>query len=244
MKECSGCHQSKPTDQFYRQAAAKDGLNPQCKECINKRNRAYHELNRERMIEWRRRSSLRRWAKQHLGIEAEDYNNLLIRAAGCCEVCGRPERSMSTNGHSFMLALDHDHATMQVRGMLCRPCNTALGCVQDDPNLLHKLADYLEHPPGLPEPGSVSSEQRAAHAERDTFGQSKRPRTGWKQRPETRAKMSAALKGIPSKYKGVARSAEVRAKIRATNTGQKRSDEARANMRAARLRYLAAQKFV
>jgi hypothetical protein len=136
-----------------------------------------------------------------------------------------------------MLALDHDHATRQVRGMLCRPCNTALGCVQDDPALLRKLAEYLENPPGLPsEP--ISAEQRAAHLERDPFGQTLRPATGWKHSPETRAKIATAATGRPSPSKGQPRSAEVRARIAQTNLGQKRSEEARANMRAARQRYL------
>jgi len=118
----------------------------------------------------------------------------------------------------------------------------ALGCADDNPGLLRRLADYLENPPGLPAPGVVTAEQLAVHAKRDTFAQTKRPARGFKQSEETRAKIANSHLGIKSPYKGVPRSEEVRAKISATNTGKKRSDEARANMRAARLRYLARQE--
>lgn len=39
--------------------------------------------------------------------------------------------------------IDHDHATGQVRGILCRGCNNALGCVRDSPQTMLRLIDYL-----------------------------------------------------------------------------------------------------
>ena len=53
---------------------------------------------------------------------------------GACEACE------STEG----LCLDHDHATGQVRGTLCRKCNWALGLLHDDPARLYALAAYLD----------------------------------------------------------------------------------------------------
>lgn len=111
---------------------------------MNAYNRATAERNKDRYAEWRRAASRRQWAKRYLGLTDEDYETYLARADGLCEVCGRPEASVSRNGNRHKLALDHDHATMQFRGMLCRACNTALGCANDDPALLRKLADYLD----------------------------------------------------------------------------------------------------
>lgn len=242
MKECTQCHSVKPTGEFYRLTAQKSGLNPRCKVCVNENNRAYAAANSERSREWSRRRRLRSWAKKHLMLTDEQYEALLARADGRCEVCGREERTRSLNGHSFDLAIDHDHVTLVVRGMLCRQCNTALGCAQDDPALLRKLADYLENPFGLANP--VDFEERIGNrSQADTFRQSKRPARGWQHATDTRKKIAAAHEGKSSPFKGVPRSPEVIEKIRQSQVGKKRSEEARANMRAARLRYLSSRQF-
>lgn len=40
--------------------------------------------------------------------------------------------------------LDHDHASGAVRGLLCSACNTGMGLLGDNPNLLRIAAQYLE----------------------------------------------------------------------------------------------------
>jgi hypothetical protein len=54
-----------------------------------------------------------------------------------CEVCGRPPGK-------YALHFDHDHNTGRFRGWLCHGCNVALGMVNDDPERLRFLAQYLE----------------------------------------------------------------------------------------------------
>ena len=55
-----------------------------------------------------------------------------------CFICG-VELQLSKDVH-----LDHDHATDQVRGLLCRNCNLGLGSFKDSPELLRRAAFYLE----------------------------------------------------------------------------------------------------
>jgi ubiquitin len=222
VKECSECHQVKSLAEFYRQSSQSSGLNPKCKVCVNEYNRAYHEANRIAQNRWKRISAVRRWAKKTLGISPDQLWAIELRADGRCELCGRSDQTMSKNGNRYALALDHDHVDGKARAMLCRPCNTALGCAQDDPALLRRMANYLENPPPLPEPVALPARVR-------------------KHSPETRAKMAAAATGRSSLFKGQPRSEEVRRKISRSQLGKKRSEEARANMRAARLRYLETQ---
>jgi hypothetical protein len=43
-----------------------------------------------------------------------------------------------------MLSVDHNHATGEIRGLLCQACNHAIGKFKDKPELCRKAADYLE----------------------------------------------------------------------------------------------------
>jgi hypothetical protein len=144
LKRCAGCAQTKPVAEFYKASAQRDGLNSRCKPCVNEYNRAHAELNKEASNRWSRERSRRAWAKRYLGFERVQYEAALARADGRCEICGRLESTKSRNGTVYTLAFDHDHVSGKFRGMLCRPCNTALGCANEDPALLRKLADYLE----------------------------------------------------------------------------------------------------
>jgi len=60
---------------------------------------------------------------------------MLARQNGRCASCKiRPAET---------LCVDHCHRTGMVRGLLCRKCNTGLGCFNDSPALLHAAAAYL-----------------------------------------------------------------------------------------------------
>lgn len=72
------------------------------------------------------------------GITEADYDLTLDRQGGGCAICGRRECATKK-----ALAVDHDHVTGKVRGILCGSCNRALGLMKDSPDLLAKAAEYL-----------------------------------------------------------------------------------------------------
>lgn len=77
--------------------------------------------------------------KKQYGISAADYSSILGRQNGVCALCFKKD----PDGRD--LAVDHCHKSQKVRGLLCRPCNTALGLLNEDPELLARAAAYLLH---------------------------------------------------------------------------------------------------
>lgn len=70
-------------------------------------------------------------------INCEELNVILERASNCCEICQVP----FSDERRYMI--DHDHQTDQVRGVLCVPCNFALGMLDKQPNWVHAAQTYL-----------------------------------------------------------------------------------------------------
>lgn len=73
-------------------------------------------------------------------ISLEDYKKLLILQNEQCFLCGTNDPMGPTN----MFVVDHCHKTGKIRGLLCNHCNTGIGKLHDDPQLLRKAADYIE----------------------------------------------------------------------------------------------------
>lgn len=73
------------------------------------------------------------------GITLEQYNELLKKQGYRCWICRRHESEFKTK-----LAVDHNHRTKEVRGLLCTHCNRSVVGRHHDPELLRKAADYLE----------------------------------------------------------------------------------------------------
>jgi hypothetical protein len=77
--------------------------------------------------------------KYHFGITIEEYNRMFAGQGNACASC-----RTTTNGTSGRaLPVDHDHATGEIRGILCTACNQALGHVYDNIERLEGLAAYL-----------------------------------------------------------------------------------------------------
>ena len=75
------------------------------------------------------------------GLADGEYDRLYRFQGGVCAGCRR------STGAVRRLAVDHNHATGEVRGLLCKPCNRMVGWFRDDPLTFLRLAEYLEAPP-------------------------------------------------------------------------------------------------
>ena len=74
----------------------------------------------------------------------EDYDNLLAWQKGRCYICRRLPRSKR-------LAIDHDHRTNAVRGLLCASdewgCNHTLRMVLNSVGMAERLLEYVQRAP-------------------------------------------------------------------------------------------------
>ena len=115
--------------------------NQEHREQYNQNWKNYYERNAEA----RRRSVKSADLKKLYNMSIEDYDALLLKQNGVCAICGREERHKSpVDNARKALAVDHDHETGQVRGLLCASCNRGLGWFGEDAKVLRLAADYIE----------------------------------------------------------------------------------------------------
>jgi hypothetical protein len=71
-------------------------------------------------------------------LKWETYLELLRVQRNVCAICQKPFGSGSPP------CVDHDHTTGQVRGLLCRKCNTAIGSLQESSTNAERAALYFQ----------------------------------------------------------------------------------------------------
>lgn len=107
-----------------------------CSECLKGCVRAYERRNFREVDERRRAYHL----KKYYGIAPAEYEALLFAQQNSCAIC----RSTDPKDRWDRFHVDHDHRTGKVRGLLCGPCNTAIGKLKDSIPLLKAAIEYLQ----------------------------------------------------------------------------------------------------
>ncbi len=88
-------------------------------------------------MSWGKPSKRDRYLQSRYGIDEKEYERLLVLQHRVCAVCGRA-------GKTRRLAVDHNHKTKKVRGLLCPKCNWGIGWFREDTRVLRAAADYLD----------------------------------------------------------------------------------------------------
>lgn len=131
MKErkCYRCKQTKPLEEFYGDKSKACGRNYECKECTKARIKSTSDPEKARDRHYRR----------NYGISLADFNRMVLAQGNKCACCGTDK----PGGKHGQWCVDHDHTTGDVRQLLCKDCNIVLGIVEDSPEHLHKLINYV-----------------------------------------------------------------------------------------------------
>jgi hypothetical protein len=134
FKRCTRCGEIKQSAAFFFKEDTSDHLSSYCKKC----HKSYKKENyNAKVIKGYHLSRVYK-------ITLEDYQEIFKAQGGVCAICHNPETIVDAkNGLTRDLAVDHDHRTGRVRGLLCRRCNQAIGLLNEDRNLLQRMIDYI-----------------------------------------------------------------------------------------------------
>ena len=156
-KVCSKCKEEflATEEYFSKDRKTKDGLQTYCKNCNKEYQKKWRENKPEYHKKWAKKNKekiknnslkfyqknkekIKNYQKKHYkenpekaknkqlkskyGITLEQYNNMLENQNHYCAMCGRHESEFKRK-----LAVDEDHTTWKIRGLLCINCNRGIG---------------------------------------------------------------------------------------------------------------------
>ena len=124
-RKCVDCgFHSTDLTRFTKSNQSKYGRRNLCISCSVKRTNAHPGTK-----DWKTDHQ----TKKRYGIDVETYKQRM-QSSDKSEICSSTKE----------LCYDHDHKTMEFRGVLCRACNRSLGQLGDNLEGIKKVVDYLE----------------------------------------------------------------------------------------------------
>jgi len=133
----------------------KDGLTRQQRYYLKHKERLVQEARDKRSKEPEKyKKYVHKWKSKNpdrerernlaqFGLTIEDYDAMHEAQDGLCAICKQPETS-NRDGKVYRLAVDHDHKTGKVRGLLCFKCNSAMGSFEKREIPLENVLKFLK----------------------------------------------------------------------------------------------------
>lgn len=111
------------------------------KEAAKKRGAAWAKANPEKKRLVNRKVQI----KTQYGLDWDSFVELYNKAEGRCEICSASlELLAKKHEQNTAACVDHNHITGEVRGILCRSCNIAIGHLKDSKDRAFAAFKYLE----------------------------------------------------------------------------------------------------
>lgn len=167
MKNCNKCKIDKDFSNFYIDKR-RETYTATCKICIKEKANLYYKNNPEKVKkqshdyyqnnkeicykknlvyqkshpEMGRNTTL----KRKYGITLVEYNKILLYQDNRCATCKQYETVKDPRNNKLKdLAVDHNHKTGKVRGLLCDSCNLSIGRTKENIKTLKNMIEYLEY---------------------------------------------------------------------------------------------------
>lgn len=110
-------------------------------EVIKAQKQMYNKVNSVKIAKQSKRYSY----LYRYGITKEIYDEMYEKQNGVCAICNQPEKLFDKRANRVkVLAVDHNHKTGNVRGLLCQSCNTGIGLFEDNIKIMKMAIEYLK----------------------------------------------------------------------------------------------------
>ncbi len=137
-KPCLQCGEADKS-KFNKRTSGSEGLQSYCKAC-----QALQRVTDPTKLRMYHQTYIAKFGttkRARLGVTTEDFARMIEEQHGLCALCFKP--LIFVKGPAGP-ALDHDHETQKVRGVVHASCNKAIGFLGDDPVMARLAAEYLE----------------------------------------------------------------------------------------------------
>jgi len=128
-KTCTTCKIEQPITNFNVHKLCKDGFNTKCRACRTLKQQHNRKTN-----------GYNAQIKYKYGITYKEFLTKIDEQGNTCILCGV---EFNPTERTTAPCIDHDHTTGKVRGILCHPCNVALGLIKENTRTLRKMIIYL-----------------------------------------------------------------------------------------------------
>ena len=93
--------------------------------------KVYLLKNKIRIAKWQKAYEL----KRRYNLTTKQYSDMLSAQNSCCKIC---------NTIMNPPCVDHSHTTGKTRGLLCMNCNTSIGLLKENTNIINNLIKYIK----------------------------------------------------------------------------------------------------
>lgn len=114
--------------------------NKELRKIYNMNNKEKINTSRKRYATKNKNQIRNNHIKSRYGITLEQYNEMFKLQEEKCLICNKHQ-----NEFNKAFAIDHDHKTGKIRGLLCHKCNSGLGSFNDSIETLQHAIDYLKN---------------------------------------------------------------------------------------------------
>lgn len=104
----------------------------------------YNKVNKDKINERRRQRYAEnpdkyrsQMYKHRYGVELEEYDRMFAEQDGVCAICKQ------ASSDTRRLAIDHNHTTGAVRGLLCIKCNSMIAQMESGDAIIDSAISYL-----------------------------------------------------------------------------------------------------